>query len=286
MDTEFDEGSYQANFLSELVTRYGSAVISAIRTPPPRLERDLGYDAEIKIELGARVTVVFLQFKVPEVVTTRRDAECARYYGGVHYRFHLHRDRQARRNPRLPLYRQQNLLVRLRDLGHTAVYASPRFHGEADLDFFFRQRGIREQSIFIDPVEIGAIYDRDSHHISYAVTGTRWAFHSEFVPKGAPPEWEALIGGGEDVAMNTDALHGLARQLKELVEADQIEYDRVRLGAEFARDEPPGELPALVEWTRSTLGESLGSGAALVLIPRDPWGMPLGSPYGRASWEW
>jgi hypothetical protein len=280
----FNEGSFQVNFLIELATRYGAARIGAIQEPPLQEERNLGFDAMCKVSLGGVAVPLFLQFKSHEVVARGDDRDCWRYYGGPHYRFPLRQDRLAARDPRLPLYRQQNLLVLLRRSGEFAYYVAPCFHGKQELDDLASESGLFEASVYIDPADIGSIYDRDRHHVSYAMRGSRWAYHSEFQPKGRPRRWSEIIGETPAIPISPESLHDLAERLRQLVEEDYYEQQDSVVEDESAGGDagpPPDSVPrstaSLVGW----LGDALGRyfGAFLVLIPVRPWGMPAESGY-------
>jgi hypothetical protein len=115
----------------------------------------------LKIELGARVVPFFFQFKAPKVQRMASgDTACWSHFGGVHYRFPLREDRRGSKDRDLPLYRQHNLLVALRQR-HIAMYVAPLCHSKEDLALFRRHQAVQDRSVYIDPKDIGWAFDRD-----------------------------------------------------------------------------------------------------------------------------
>ena len=284
MKSGFGEGTFQVNHLRQLCALYGAAVIGAIDEPPPGLERDLGFDAVLKISLGSHAAVpVFLQYKQQELITTKRDADCWGYYGGPHYRFGFRKDKKALRDPTLPLYRQHNLLVLLRMQRYIALYVAPRFHGKPELEELASSTRLLDASFYADPNAIGRVRDRDDHHVSYSTSASRWAFHSEFRAMGPQRAWNELVTPDDAQPVNTESLDAMAHQLRDLVESDFSEHGRLDED-ESATPPVPDDVSLKVAWLAETLDAHFG--AALVILPVVPWGMPEGSHrWFRSPWH-
>jgi hypothetical protein len=278
---EFNEGSFKSQFLSEFSNWFAAAIVGIVEETDTAQERNLGFDAMLKIELGAAVVPIFFQFKAPKVQRMEsKDQDCWSYFGGVHYRFALHEDHRAKsEDANLPRCRQHNLLVILRRR-YIVMYVSPLFHSKADLATFRRSTSVQARSLFVDPADIGAIYDRESHHVSYSVTGTAWAFHSEFQAKGPPKNWADFGAEAREAQFSLDpgSFRDLARELKATVEEECLEPGNAQHDEPPAAGDVPEETLAAVRWTAKLLESRLG--ATMALVPVTPWGAAW------ESWPW
>jgi hypothetical protein len=245
----FGEDTYAANHLGEIRLRYGAAVFGAprlagaIEEPTLRQERDLGFDARIRIELGSReVIAIYLQYKGNEVISSRRaaEADCWDHCVGPYYRFSLRQDEYARRNPKLPLYRQNRLLVALRRAGDVAAYAAPCFHGMTELDELVVRNSLLGASVYIDPLQIGDVRDREDHHVSYSMRGSRCAVHSTFRKLERPDTWDDLLRKGRVREATPSSLQDIASALRELV-MDNTWGGRGRQSHRLARTRSRGD---------------------------------------------
>jgi hypothetical protein len=280
---EFNEASFKSQFISEFSNRFAAAIVGIVEDIDASQERDLGFDAMLKIELGAAVVPVFFQFKAPHVQRMEsKDGDCWSYFGGVHYRFPLREDRRAKKDTTLPLYRQHNLLVILRRR-YIVMYVSPLFHSKADLATFRVSGAVQARSLYVDPAEIGPIYDRDGHHVSYSMTGTAWAFHSEFQAKGSPKTW-ADFGGeasGAPFSLDPGSFRELAQDLRSTVETEYGELGDAHDEEPEPESRGPEQTLAEVRATAELLDARFG--ATMALVPVTPWGSPASRQW---PWPW
>src|SRR4051812_9635734 len=97
MNAAFREGHFQHLMFAEVKARFGAAVIDTYVTER-REERNLGWDVLYRIRSGPVVRPIFIQYKVPQLVTRRyRDRACLDFFGEPHLRFHLHQDEKSRK---------------------------------------------------------------------------------------------------------------------------------------------------------------------------------------------
>ena len=252
---DFAEDEFQALAFAELAQRFRAIVVGGPYIEDRRAERRHGVDAWIRIRAGGRLRVLFLQYKVPQlVISAALDAKCAALYRkDAYFRFRLHRDGQDVKIGAADVHRQHNNLVALRNgLGHPAYYCSPALlEYKHLLDAFYRGE-IYEKCLLGDPLQIGYVRGRETHHVTYASDLRLWGFHSEAKPLGRPTSWERILDAGEPRDWNADDLEQLADDIATTLESDQsAERDEPddeggRAGrANDATDEPSGARSVL-----------------------------------------
>jgi hypothetical protein len=112
-----------------------------------------GYD----VEIPKRGAPLFLQFKIPQVVTQK-----SKYFPPgfplPYYRMHIMSSRYSLQHQSLLSHESRGRLV---------YYATPLFRTTADLNKHYDKKQVPAKSVFIRPSQIGALDDED-HHVAYA----------------------------------------------------------------------------------------------------------------------
>lgn len=111
-----------------------------------------GYDVKIPVY----PVPLFLQFKIPRVITKRSRLLPPRY-SCPYYRFPL-----RTRTPD-----QHGLLLDLEKKFPLVFYATPLFHTVIELDAHYARKAVHAHSMFVRPSSIGALDDNE-HHIAYS----------------------------------------------------------------------------------------------------------------------
>jgi hypothetical protein len=261
VDPGFPERRFESLSLSEVRTRCGAVVVAAPHQPSAHEENDVGFDVLDRIRYGSLVRAIFLQYKVSQFMTQRRDGDCFDFHREPYFRFGVVRGTGR------PHFEQHNRLVALRELGYSAHYCAPMFFLRDQLGRNYARSELLEQSFFGDPSVIGTIYDDDEHHVSYGAGGRKWAFHSEVRDLGRPSTWQEVLDSAEPRDIDESALDELAQALRDALAraTDEGVAGPLQSGPAnwFAADD---ELAALSELSRLTKHYL---GAALLLLPDD-----------------
>jgi hypothetical protein len=122
-----------------------------------------GYD----VQIPAFPLPLFLQFKIPQVIT-RRSSLTPTGYWPPYYRLQLRTKKPDQHSLLLELERREPLVF----------YVAPLFHTTADLDRHFVRKTAHAQSVFISPSAIGKL-DSASHHVAYQPGAATYWLHSE-----------------------------------------------------------------------------------------------------------
>lgn len=167
---EFSEFSFGYALTDSLV----QALKSPLGVAPvfPSLQQEGSAGGGYDVHLPAIPFPLFLQFKIPQVLT-RQSNLCPPEYWPPYYRMPL---RTKKPN-------QHQLLLDLCDAHSSAVvlYASPLFHKISDLDANYLSRTVHKHTAFIEPTRIGALDDK-AHHVSYKPGASTYWRHSEPTP--------------------------------------------------------------------------------------------------------
>ena len=210
VNCEFSEDEFQALAFAELATGFRGVAVGGPYIEDRRAERRRGVDAWIRIQQSGRLIALFLQYKVPKLVISPslEPATSSIYRGQPYLRFKLHRDSQDRKAGAVDLHRQHNNLGRLRGLtGHPAYYCAPTYVEWTDLLRVFYRGEIYDACLLGDPSTIGHVSGSGTHHITYAVDLSTWAFQSQPKRLGAPTAWDAAL------TTDTRARHWTAEDL-------------------------------------------------------------------------
>jgi hypothetical protein len=168
MNAGFSERTFEFCFNAEYCQANAALLASHPHIPSQRVEKDLGYDVEFKLQQGLYTRSVFFQHKVASFAEKRagRNANFHVAQGGPYFRFGVDKE-------------QHNTLRELsRTLGN-AFYCSPRFHLSHELETHFRAGTIAPGSILLDPLDVAAIVDNNRHNITYNPQGLNPTLHSE-----------------------------------------------------------------------------------------------------------
>ncbi len=112
-----------------------------------------GYDLKINIS----GIPLFLQFKLSDFMSKPHSSEW-KLFKSPYYRFKL----MALRNSQ-----QHNMLLELESKGNKVYYAAPIFHKTGEINEYFISNKILDNSIFINPKEIGTLPDYDYHNVCF-----------------------------------------------------------------------------------------------------------------------
>ncbi len=158
---DFSEFTYGFAFTHE-----ATKVVESLLPGPPTLpnlydEGLLGYDMRMD---GLHGWTLFVQFKIPEVLTRSNASEWQRW-GSKYFRFATRT--QSDQHDRLLELEQESVF-------HAVFYASPCFVDTASLSAAFSASMIDERSLKIRPSEIGP----GAHVVSFIATG-EYEVHSE-----------------------------------------------------------------------------------------------------------
>jgi hypothetical protein len=222
--------------------RYGAAVVAAPYQPSAHEENDVGFDVLHRIRYGGFVRAIFLQYKVSNFITRRRDLDCFAFHREPHFRFGLLRGRGA------PYYAQHNRLVALRQMGYSAHYCAPLFFLRDQLELHYGRNELLEQSFFGDPRAIGTLYEGDS----------------DLRDLGRAATWQDVLDNAEPRDIDEAALDDLANSLREAVErasAADAAGPVPPTGNELGPDDELTSLREISALTKHYLG------AALLLLP-------------------
>jgi hypothetical protein len=166
MHPDISEFSFGFAFTNELITHYPITVTGAPRFPTQNEEgKKGGYDVKIP-RLGAPF---FLQFKRTEKMV-RASAWPAKLVGTPHYRMHVRPRRHSK---------QHQLLLDLEDTGQEVYYTAPRFYQYEELNEYYLEKTIAENTSLISPSEIGVLPDDKDHYVAISEDDSKRRFCSE-----------------------------------------------------------------------------------------------------------
>ena len=220
LPSDFSEDEFQALAFAELAQRFRSVVVGGPYIEDRRAERRHGVDAWLAIRAAGKVRPLFFQFKKPQmVVSPKLDPACAALYGGVAYlRFSLHKDSADKKAGAANVHRQHNNLVALRmGTGYDAYYCSPAFIRFTQLLRKMYRGEIFEACLLGDPLAIGFVTGRDSHHLAFAADLSGWSIHSEATPLGSPTSWANIVGDGQVEDWTAERLDDLSDEIERIL---------------------------------------------------------------------
>ena len=182
----FNEREFEFCFNAEFVRKNTGALIGTPIIPSQRMENILGYGVEFRIRNGRYARSLYLQHKVSYYAQFKsgRNAPIWDCYYGPYYRFPI---------SRLDRTRQHNLLVDLAEKGEDVFYCAPVFVGIGNLQTYFGQSVVMNNSRFFDAKEMGRLSDFEQHHVSCDPSGTFGFFHSDPVKLESVFNWDMLM---------------------------------------------------------------------------------------------
>lgn len=203
---KFTEREFEFCFNFEFVRGYPSALIGTPIIPSQRMEGILGYDVEFRLNNGQYSRSLFLQHKVSYYAEHRsgRNVNIWNCYSGPYYRFSIER---------LDRSRQHNLLFELANKGEDVFYCAPLFTSIDNLQRYFVQSQVIENSRFFNPFEMGKIHDFEQHHVTCDQTGTYGFFHSDHKKLENIVNWENLRKHSKQRPINLEYIDHLENML-------------------------------------------------------------------------
>jgi hypothetical protein len=168
---------------------------------------------------------VFLQFKVPAVLT-RRYANRKEPFDPPFYRMHLYRERE---------WQQHRLLTTLAKKERFVRYASPRFDTEKEFAGAYADLAVASRSVFVSPLALPIPLDRESHYVAYS-QATHEAFYcSDPIELLDPIDGESFLA---EIARALDEATRTSRQqlestlatMRETIVETWAQESRVRAG--------------------------------------------------------
>ena len=212
-NTEYSEFSYGYALTDSLMRTILPGSSRAPVFPSLLAEGSAGGGYDVKIP--AYPVPLFLQFKIPRVIT-RRSCLLPPRYSCPYYRFPL-----RTRTPD-----QHGLLLDLENKFPLVFYATPLFHTVIDLDAHYVRKAVHGHSMFIRPSAIGMLDDK-THHIAYSAREPIcWCFSEPKVVEAGlkGEEFLAYVGrlAGEQRKQTAIAvLETLWRKIIEVVKLDK-----------------------------------------------------------------
>lgn len=218
--SDFNEDELQAFAFVELAQRFRGVIVGGPYIEDRRAERRHGVDAWVAIRSSGQVRPLFFQFKKPQmIIRPELDSACAMLYDNQPYlRFLLHKDRADMTGGAKNVHRQHNNLVALRmHTGHDAYYCAPAFIQSTQLRRTMYRGELFEACLLGDPLAIGFVAGRDSHHVAFATDLSGWSFHSRPTPLGLPTSWANIVGDGPAADWTANRLDELADEIARTV---------------------------------------------------------------------
>ena len=171
MGPGFSERTFEFCYNSEYCQANAAILASHPHIPSQNEEKDLGYDVEFLIRTRGYTRSLFLQHKVANFAEFRagRNARFFDWHMGPYFRFSIDND-------------QHNVLRELSSNRGNAFYCAPRFHLRSQLETHFRGPSIIQNSILLNPLDVGTVNDNQRHNITYGPAGQRPALHSDTKP--------------------------------------------------------------------------------------------------------
>lgn len=241
---EFSESSYSFAITHNIVE--GMPGVSAVPRFPSRWAEGQprgGYD----VEIPRRLTPLFLQYKVPSVLT-RRSKLMPPGFRCPYYRMHL---RTGHPN-------QHGALLRHSRRGRLVFYAVPRFHEARRLNEYFQAGTVLGHSRFFRPNDIGRL-DASDHFVAYHRQLRDWWVFSEPEPREMETTYEQLVLEVRDVLERSTPIEPeqfFGTLLNELHAT--LEELGLR-GLAGGRDSGPGTLGTIAERAAAIARAALGT---------------------------
>lgn len=173
MRAGFSEFSFAYTLTKELIEYKWRAnqVVPPPFFPTMREEGHLGYD----VRLGPPGDFIFLQFKLCDGMVRQTAKELAVEQLGFQLPF-----LRMKLMPRA-ISPQHERLVRLAETGERVFYAAPGFYEYEDFADHFQTGRILENSVFIDPSDIGLLPGSEQHFVSFDIGATYgWVLSDPF----------------------------------------------------------------------------------------------------------
>lgn len=233
-NTEYSEFSYGYALTDSLMRTILPGSSRAPIFPSLLAEGSAGGGYDVKIPTYP--VPLFLQFKIPRVIT-RRSRLLPPRYSCPYYRFPL--------RTRAP--DQHALLLDLEKKFPLVFYATPLFHTVIELDSHYARKEVHVHSIFVRPSSIGVLDDRP-HQVAYSTRDpVCWCFSEPKAIEGRYKGKEFLVDVGRLARQQQrqDALTVLVMLWRKIIEVIMSE-EYGRLGAPELMQYPGNDAQELV----------------------------------------
>jgi hypothetical protein len=183
MGPGFSERMFEFCYNAEYCQLNAAMLATHPHIPSQRLEKYLGYDVEFRLTHERYTRSVFLQHKVSSFAEVRAGKNAKFYdtHGAAYFRFPVNNE-------------QHNVLCDLSRSKGDAFYCAPKFYLPRQLEANFRTSSIGENSILLNPLDVGEIPDAETHNITYDTNGLNPTLHSD------PRSFKRAFGGGKQNA--------------------------------------------------------------------------------------
>lgn len=207
MRAKFSERMYEFEFNSEFKKTFQKNAIVIPYLPSQNEEGSLGYDVSFDIIRNRHIASFFFQHKVPIFIKrkNKNNSHIYSHYFSPFFYYNL---------ARLDSSQQHNLLVNLSNQGENVFYSSAIFYLLNDLYNYSISNEIINNSILLNPSQIGEIKDFLLHKISYNSNGSMAFFDSPKSIKLNPLTFSEIISSVEYQEINTEYLINLFNKLK------------------------------------------------------------------------
>ncbi len=232
MRPTISEFSYGYAVTDELIHGNGFSLTAAPVFPSLYREGQPGGGYDVMLERPG--LPLFIQFKLSDCMVSNHAREAQQGLLRVpYYRMHL---RPARHS------NQHLMLLQLEESGEEVYYYAPAFHTQQELNRFFLEHHILDNSLRMRPSEIGELPDQEEHYLAFQLHGP-YIFHSEpheIDIKGDSEDFSSAIQQAfhkrAETALLPDQLAKLASVLVE------ISQEMIKTFPGLGKD-----LPALIE---------------------------------------
>jgi hypothetical protein len=256
---DFSETSYGYALTKETTHALGSNLIAAPHFPTLRKEGGAGGGYDVKLDRPG--VPLLIQFKRPDVMVSRAAKEFR--VNGLPLTLPFYR---------MPLRtsegsRQHEMLLQHCANGSEVYYASPIFHSEASFTAFYMAGSVSDNSIFVDPADVGPL-DQKPHHLSYSTKNNAWRYSDVAVHLEGDFSKEAMARSLSE-ALVREGKKAASETLKTFL-STTISVIKQGLGLDIAEDraaENPIDQIALLS--------SAYLGAQFFLVQQDPPAEPV-----------
>ncbi len=161
MKPNISEFSYGYALTDELIHWHGVALTAAPVFPSLYQEGQTGGGYDLMLQRPG--LPLFLQFKLADCMV-RANAQEIRdgHFTAPFFRMHLRPSRHSD---------QHEMLLDLENAGNEVYYCAPAFQHPEDLNDAYLNHQVRERSIWLRPLDIGALPDDEDHHVAFTVPG-------------------------------------------------------------------------------------------------------------------
>lgn len=223
---EFSELSYATCFTGDLLERWSDHVVVAPEWPTQRAEGGPGGGYDLAVP-SSRGFVYYAQFKRPEYMSYAKAGQAD--FGLPYYRFTVHGSRRSD---------QHTLLLDLQSDADVVEYVCARFHLQSDLNRCFISRTTIDESMRVQPAQVGVLPDSDDHFVVYSIDGQRATRYSDPVPIENPGSGQITPDGFQPIP--TDRVDDANDQVGEALVGEETLGDRIQRIADRLVDSLPG----------------------------------------------